>query len=955
MTLIPKQPDFCNSGLTIQPDYSAPARQLQNELLYGSRNASAAAGSQTRPVADPNQKLIAAETGFQDTGRLLLGVIIDGSAHVNCYRVQFEKQQAPLICIPLSHSSNVCMGATSINSYAPGTPVVVMVHDKGKEGFILGAAPGLLHLGKRAFHDYITQASRNRVDDCHKKYLKQAMSGGMVDASAWRAFDGTMASEWGAITTTGLGVTLDDFMVQMSVNEFTGVYGFYHDSMLRVAGYNMQTWTAGHERDAYMDQAEYNDFQGYSPYPWEAMGLLKPGTDNVVEYVPEVYQCTKGKPWYAHWENRHEYQQPYHRTQQYYGYLGQGSRLVVQAPPQNVERWTYKPGNTKTPKPAYDSDIATQEGSSPKCEQGESKLTDFTSENKPPIGLHEDNIGLDGRRFMASAKGIVIAKRMLLPMPARLKRPEAGDGDSAQDDYKPAGKFGNGPDHAITGDFKATDTHKNLQRASGVMDLHAYLFNYAGLHPFFWHEKDYKTFEQDELDYAECNHRVPDFTQLMSSMYLSEPAPKQIEIDHRYKSQNFYETTSAISLLEDGSVVISDGYGAEIKMSGGCLFLTAPGDVWLKSGRHCQMWSGGDGIIRANGNVDVSTTEKHVRIKSEKNVLILAGNNAKGGSDGGVLIESRAKMITYDFEKPGDSVAFGGVVLRAPDSNVAGIAHQVYLRSGGGDSEAVEPGNITIDAGKGDKDIITKSNRIFNYVGEGGQIANFFSLADAGDPQAAQLFSKDYVLMCGNLAIEKGIFGGDYLMTKTGVYCDGPIVCDEVAKPCEDDCSKEIREAADKIEKYIKETLPKEANKYHDEYLASLWYEDKCAGNGRTMDIMEFSWRTDEQYNIPDFALYEDRWQQLARLGDKVPAKWTEAAVKSKVAGETYPFPGKKWLTEETAYRTQDFSLIEQIDGTLRDKKRGTQGDLASAYESPTFSTASPSVINGNYPIVFQP
>lgn len=956
MPLIPNQPDFCNSGRTIQPDYAAPARELQNETLYGGRNGSAAAGGQIRSVADPNQKLVAHETGVQDTGRLVLGTIIDGSALVNCYRVHFEKLQAPLICIPLSHSSNVCMGATSINSYAPGTPVIVMVHDKGKEGYILGAAPGLLHLGKRAFHDYITQASRNRVDDCHKKYLKQEQSGGMVDASAWRAFDGTMASEWGAITTTGLSVTLDDFMVQMSVNEFTGVYGFYHDSLLRLSGYNMQMWTAGHERDAYMDQAEYNDIQGYAPYPWEGMGLLKDGIDNVIEYVPEVYQCTKGKPWYAHWENKHEYQQPYHRTQQYYGYLGQGGRLVVQAPPEGIDRWTYKPGSPSAAPPAYDSDIATQEGGPPKCQQGESKLTDYPNEDKPSIGLHEDNIGLDGRRFMASAKGIVIAKRMLLPMPTRLKRPEAGDGDDAERNYKAASKFGSGPEHKITGDIEATDEHKNLQRASGVLDLHAYLFNYAGMHPFFWHEKDYKTFEQDELKYAEYNHKVPEFTELMSSMYLKEPQPKEIEIDHRYKKQNFYETTSAISLLEDGSIVISDGYGSEIKMSGGCLFLTAPGDVWLKSGRHCQMWSGGDGIIRANNNVDISTTEKHVRIKSEKNVLILAGNNNKGGQDGGVLIESRGKGVTYDFEKAGDEINFSGVVLRSPESNVVALAHEIYLRSGGGD-DSFTPGDITIDAGKGQQSIITKANRIFNYVGDDGSIANFFGVADAGDPQVAHYFERDFVLLSGTVGVEENIVAGGGVLTRDFLLCAGPVVGKPpIVAPCEGKCEKDINEACDKIEDYIKNVLPSVARLFHDSGLVPTWYEDKRAGHGRTMDIMEFSWRTEEQYDkiIPDFMLYEDRWQQMARLSGKIPATWTESGVKSKIAGETYPFPGKKWLIDQPAYRTQDFNLIEQAGEGLRDKKRGKQPSLDGVYKEPKFATSSPTVINGTYPIVFK-
>lgn len=936
-------------------DPTLATRRLQNNTQFASRTGTAAYGAQLQPVADPNAKLVGYKTGFQDTGRICIGWIMDGTAIANCYRVHVEKSRAPIIATALTGSSQVCFGAAEINTYAPGSQVILMIHDKGAIGYILGAVPSVLDVGSRAYHDYITQTSRKRVDDCHKRYIKQPMSGMMVDWSNWRPWDATLASEWGAVSSTGLNVTLDDFMVKLAVNEFTGVFGFYHDALLRIGGYNLQTWTGGHERDAYVDEGEYNDFQGYSPYPWEAMGVLTPGgTEIVQEYEPSTYQCALGKPYYAHWENKHEYQQPYHRTQNFYGYLGQGGRSTLQAPPQGKDRWTYKPGAGGSAGKPYESTIRSKDGGSTGCSSGPEKLKNF--DEKPVIGLHEDNVSMDGRRFIASAKGIILAKRMLLPMPNRLKRPEAGDGDRTDDNYKAASKFGSGPEHTITGDVKADDTHKNMQRASGVLDLHAYLFNYAGIHPFYWHFKDWKTYEQKDLQYAEYNHRVPDFQQLTGSMYLKEPTPIQLQIDHRYKTQNFYETTAGISILEDGSIVISDGYGGEIKMSGGCLILSAPGDVWMKSGRHCQMWSGGDGIIRANGSVDVSTTRKNIRLKSEKNVLILAGNNeySKGEKDGGVLIESRADAIYYDFEKPGDETRFGGVALRAPNSNVVGLAHQIYLRSGGGDND-FKPGNITIDAGKGEKDIVTKSNRIFNYVGEDGQICNFFSLADAGDPQVAHYFGKDYVLLSGDLAVEKGIFSGGFLLTRTGMYSDGPVVCENVAQPCQGKCSQSIQEALDKIVDYIKNKLPEMANKFHNDYLAKLWYDPMMAGNDRVMDIMEFSWRTDEQYKIPDFMLYEDRWQQMARLTGKIPSRWTETAVKSKVAGETYPFPGKKWLIDQPAYRTQDFNLVELSGGNLVDKARGANGNLSGVYKEPKFAQSQPDVINGQYPIVSDP
>lgn len=939
------------SQTNAQADVGAEARGVRRQTAHGSREATSAYGAQLSSVADPNCKLVGYKLGFQDTGRLCLGWIVDGTAVANCYRVQVEKIRGTMIATALSHTSNSCFGATEICTYTPGTVVVLMIHDKVNMAYIMGAAPSILDVAYRGFHDYISQASRKRVDDVHKKYMKLPEGGQMSDASAWRPIDATLASEWGAISTTGLRVTLDDFLAQLSVNEFTGVFGFYHDSLLRVAGYNMQVWTGGSERDAYVDQAECNDTQGYAPYPWEAMGILYPGTEMIQEYSGSTYLRGKGKPYYAHFENKHEYQQPYHRAQIFNGYLGQGGRRVVHAPPENVIRWTYKPGQSSTPGEVFDSEIESTGGKAPQVTQGDTKLTDF--DEKPVVGLFEENTALDGRHFIASAKGITIAKRMLLPQPTRLKRPEAGDGDDADKNYKSGGKYGEGSEHKITGDIATSGDFPNLQRASGVMDLHGYLFNYAGLHPFHWHTKDYKTWEQADLTYADCNQRVPDYSELQGSMYLKQPDAKKIKIDHRYGEQDYFETEAFISLLEDGSVVIGDGYGGEIRMSGGCVTISAPGDVWVKSGRHTQTWAGGDVIQRANGNVDISTTEKSVRIKSEKDVLVQAGN---GENTGGVLIESRALSMDYDFETPGDDVQFGGVVLRAPRGDIVGLSNNIYLRSGGGGSD-IQPGNITIDAGRGEGDLVTKSNRLYNYVGEGGEICQFFRDSADSDTKKANFFSRDFTLLAGPLSVDAaGFFGGSVIADGSLIAGSGGVVASQGAPyigNCDDGCKGLIQNAQNQLRDYADQILPNRGDEIDNTYLEGLWYTDKQPGSARVMNIMEFSFRTDDQYKVPDFILFEDRWQQMARLGDKIPERWSEKPVKTAVGVETYPFPGKAKLVDEDVYATQDFAIVENTAGGLRDKQRGSGEDsVTEAYQSPQFNDTQKQKINGQYPII---
>jgi len=967
-----------NVGITPQAgkqhsvNRQAASDQLKRETRDAARDATAARGAGLTPATDTLNKMVGFETGFQDTAQILIGVIIDGVATANCYRVQVEKAVAPVLATPLTHNSQTALGASSISTYAPGTAVILAVHHRAEVAYILGAMPAMVTTARDAWHDYITPASRKRVDDCHKKYLRQALGGQIMNCNGWRPFDATHGSEWGAIASTGLKITLDNFMVQLAVNEICGIFGFYHDSMLRIAAYNLQVWTAGHEREAIMDQNEYNDYQGYNPYPWEAAGLLEPGQETVIEVPPAAYQGMRARrPYYAHWENKHEFQQPFHRTQEFFGYLGQGKRSVVQVPPKGIPRWTYDGKRGGFPGPAFDSGI-----SGPSSTNGPDKEYDH-KEEPYPWQLHEDNVALDGRRFIASAKGIVLTKRLLLPAPIRKQKPESGAGDDAEINYKASGKDGSGPDHEITGDLKITAGGKYpwLQRALGVLELHGYLFNYAGLHAFHWHSKDYFTPEQSKIGQVNAgkklyNQRLIDYGAVCGSMYLPPPPPIKIRVDHRYEEQDYFETESYLSLLDDGSIALCDGFGCEIRMLGGSLIFSAPRDIWLKSGRHIQQWSGCDNITRAYGTVDISTTKKNIRIKSEQNVLILAGNeNAE--KPGGVLIESRAKSPIYDFTKCGDDVLFGGVVLKAKDAEVIGLAQNIYMRTvNGSEGDGKPPGNITLDASRGEGTIATKSSNLFHYVGEFGKIFHCFRTQADENTDITNYFAKDFTLLAGPLGVPTGPiiaagrqYGVSFLATghiitnKGGVFSeDGGMLI-----PCQGDCKADVGQIIETLEDYVTNLIPDLVDQVDEQYFDKLYYEEKRPGNWDTIDYMEFSFRNDDQYKIDDFLIFEDKWQQLARIGGIDTPKWTETPIENKACGEpTFPYPGKKWLTEEPAFAEVDYQKgdsIVEFDGTgFSDKDRQSNkdpADLDSAYRDPKFTvdfSERLKIINGNYP-----
>jgi hypothetical protein len=159
-----------------------------------------------------------------------------------------------------------------------------------------------------------------------------------------------------------------------------------------------------------------------------------------------------------------------------------------------------------------------------------------------------------------------------------------------------------------------------------VRELQAFLCDWKGLHPFYYHVGDFFTPRQDELSYAETLQAKPDFSPLKNKQWLDRPQPKRLKVDHRYAS-DYYETTAGIYALPDGGIVIQDGYGSEIRMTGGSIFLTCPGDVWRMPGRSCIDWAGDDHIIKANNSVDITSSNKDVRVKAEHNLEMLAANS----------------------------------------------------------------------------------------------------------------------------------------------------------------------------------------------------------------------------------------------------------------------------------------------------------------------------------------
>jgi hypothetical protein len=855
-----------------------------------------------------------------ETPKILTGIVVDSLAGMHFYKVQLDHGMPVVGCTALGSSSNALMGAKSLSTIVPTSRVWVLYHQSMEYGVIIGCEPDISVDARNKLSDFISLSSRNsnKVDDAHTFPTIMAKGSGVIDFSTDRPFDGTTVGEWGHITETGLRMFLDPFMLQMAVNESCGVFAFLFDNMLRLTGHNLQIRTSGSELEALNDQGEFTYIHGFTPYPWEHKGVLKHDTQPNVENTPEQAQIDT--PWYSEREPIHDDQMPFHRVIHTQGYLGQGGQRRVQLPKSTAGIYRY--------------------GSEP--------------EDLGPLVFSED-ILLTGRYNLRSAKAISIAKHIPMANFKRMTRPETISAESGGADSETnymfagiqewannvAGSAQSIPSHEIRDELKASSVWAHpsgvptfLIRAASIMDSHAFTFNMESNHAYFYHKSDWGTADEAGSPLRAGGKATfqpsINFTALATKQYLEPPKAITPEtIDHRYDDNpegvgGYYPNESSIDLLEDGGVVIADGFGSELRMTGGQIFLSAPGDIWLKSGRNTNVWSGQDTIVKAKNSVDITASDKDVRIKSEKNMQLLAGNAGIGG----LLLESRG-VEQYEFApKLGEDVLSGGVVIKSSQAPAVVLGPSVYIRAGL-DEGAL--GDITLDCNQGNG--VYKTNAAFqeHFVRNG---IWWWFCEGTGETVGAVTSSYEFLpTWCsiggscginGHLAINghkanKGwdlVVDGHYASTA----CDIRVYCLEGT-------------SLGKTETFIQEATEERqsllagigAEQYASQF-TNYWYTANRPGDNETIENIGVSLRDSKQYLTEEFVLFEDRWQQLSRLAvpedSAQPAgKWSENPVAIKATGgiETYPYPGKKpWKDDKNLIQPDlGFVTSDPLTGAL--------------------------------------
>ena len=903
------------------------------------------------PESDPHQAGTLHRLDLGQTGRVCLGRVVDAIAYTHWYKVIPHNGHATIPCCYLSSTSLLPYGARMIGQLAPNTPVVIYHHPSSQYGYILGVVPTYGADPTLAWGDWIVQGGGTnfKVEAAQSYPFSLADSGGIIDFSAGRPFDGSTIGEWGYLTETGLGIVVDPFMAFLRADEECGLFLFYWDQMARLAGHNLELRSAGTWWQSLDDEGETNLIEAATPFFWEALGawslaggIHSTNTDRQVQIE---------KPYLAKIEAAElALQQPFYRLMRFRGYLGQAEKSIVSLPGDH-EGWQGWQGAQGC------QDAPTEAGAVNRYNQE----TIFT-------GVLDEQRLLTGRLALRSAKAISLVKRLVIPVPKQINLAENPLGDH-RTNYKAAGMQGAGVNHVV-GEFQDAGAQAPLVAAAAVMDLHAYIFNWEGLHPFHYHERDWYLPDESDLGYS--NMEIPSWSQFGSQPYLERPEPIRLPIDHRYDLAHdglvdYFPNCSYVELLDDGGVLIGDGFGAEIRMTGGSVHITCPGDIWLQSGKNVNCWAGYDLVGRARNSVDLSASEGDVRLKAEYNMQLLGGNS---GAQGGVLVESRATCFgthnysDYDSEAPqgqqeqpinGQAVQSSGIVLKAAQSQIVAYGAQIYLRTGisaGGVAE----GDIVIDAAKGGGNIRTMSCNFDRFVGRGPQGAQ------DGAQDGAQGYYRDFFGMppvAGNFYTSQmnylwgGLYAGGSSVVDGGLLVFGSVgttqyfasqfACDDSAARlvcCWPDGAQSPQEFRD-----VKDSELDKGVAIFEGQIEDLFWDAGRVGHADLEQQIGFAFRVTVDYRAENFFIFENRWQQLARISGQVPGVWVEQPATDYLGNLTYPHPGyDKWKIEPTL-RTLNLRLYDVSAGTSKDR-------TDPLYQDPIYATPASVRLDGNYPII---
>jgi hypothetical protein len=323
-------------------------------------------------------------------------------------------------------------------------------------------------------------------------------------------------------------------------------------------------------------------------------------------------------------------------------------------------------------------------------------------------------------------------------------------------------------------------------------------------------------------------------------------------------------------------------------------------------------------------------------------------------SEEGMLFESRSVGGTFEsfVGFVGDDVIPKGIAFKAAQSAVVTWAQEIYLRTGVPPSDSsssssgstIQSTGIYLDANQG-ADRITAYAQVFErFINES---AIDYFLSDSNTPDSVNLYQAGQTLLGGCLSVTSDTAVGgtltaiDWIISLNGHFTSNSTNTYNGLVPLIDSATLDTGLALINDNQTIEDNLKIQGGNDFTAIFVNGLYATGFEGDNATIVWVGFSFRTPLQAASENFALFEARWQQMARLTSQALPTWIEDGVSTNGV-KTYPFPGS--ATWGSMYQ-QNLNIFNMATGLAKDR-------TDSQYISPVFATPNLVNLSGKYLII---
>lgn len=845
------------------------------------------------------------------------GRVVSYQAGLQIYRVLLDRGGNPRPAVAVGAGGGA-YGARESTRYPVGSNVLV-ASMWGEDRFspmdyIIGGIPHPVanEALTQADHDVLGSATGWLADKIHTllgtQYPEQ---GNRLNTNNGTPID-SLSGEWGVYSALGPAAYIGLMMAYLRASDRAGLWVFKQDELVRVMAKTHQIYTMGREYEDLFDAGELLTVDSHALYPWEALGAATNLED--VGQTPSVAKREDGHQYYD--EDDPDFEPPLR-------------------PQQQMQRGIFRLREMT----GYPADVRQRFLCLPLL----NGQIDAYGQNQDQFpGVFREALGPDGSWLVQSAKSLTLEKWAAIPYPVEVAKTHDPDGDQAGDaqedaehPYQASGAFGRQkddlPHYREDFEYLADEDSPELRAMLGL-ELHGFLAKHTIIN-LLRHRGDWYVPEERENALASAGEGDDRWTPLNigerfqldpDRQWMPLPKVREVPIDHRYRKARYYGSRSALQMLDDGSVVIEDGYGSQIIMTGGSIIQTAANDVLTLVGRDAITQAPRDIVQKAGRDVDVTSSYGDLRLKAEYNLMAIGGNSE---SRGGVLVESRVRGTTSEFDyTPGVQTDVQGLVLSSAFGAVGVLGQDVLVQAGQGS----QPGDLVLRSSFGGRvHVDAQSMQARLDV----SAAFLIGPRDEDDPfridnQVAYTFTQSSVELgyredVGDAANAPAVVAYGVLQTFSGL---ADLSTSEDASELANDRAQAFLPAVEALNDILVGKGYSDGDEEDRVPVDNLWNPDAVAEQVRG------SLRTDQDYGtaaVDSFRLFEMRWQQMAKASG-ASGQWIERPVpagrrSASSLRQTMPWPGV------TAWRDQQRLKVVRTDSP--DQHFDIQAGISAAYD----------------------